>query len=70
MSDIANYDSVNKMLDIENFADYFIVETYIINVDWLGSYTNNIKYWRTNNPAGKWRYVLWDVSCQKTRVKI
>lgn len=56
----ANYDSVQKMLDIENFADYFIVETYIINVDWLGDYTNNIKYWRTNNPVGKWRYMLWD----------
>jgi len=70
MSDIANYDSVNKMLDIENFADYFIVETYIINVDWLGSYTNNIKYWRTNNPAGKWRYVLWDTDLSLGRSNV
>jgi len=56
----SNYDSVKNMIDIENFVDYFIVETYIINIDWLGSYTNNIKYWRTNNPIGKWRYMLWD----------
>jgi hypothetical protein len=56
----ANYDSVQRMIDIENFADYFIVETFIVNVDWLGSYTNNIKYWRTNDPIGKWRYMLWD----------
>ena len=70
MSDIANYDSVNKMLDIENFADYFIVETYIINVDWLGSYTNNIKYWRTNNPAGKWRYMLWDTDLSLGRSNV
>jgi hypothetical protein len=56
----ANYDSAQRMIDIENFADYFIVETYIINVDWLGSYTNNIKFWRTNNPIGRWRYMLWD----------
>lgn len=54
------YDSAQKLIDIENFVDYFIVETYIVNIDWLGSYTNNIKYWRTNDPVGKWRYMLWD----------
>jgi len=48
------------MLEIENFCDYFITETYVINIDWLGDYTNNIKFWRPNNPVGKWRYVLWD----------
>jgi hypothetical protein len=55
-----NYDSAQKLLDLKNFADYFITETYVINIDWLGTYTNNIKYWRPNSPAGKWRYVLWD----------
>jgi hypothetical protein len=60
MSVPANYNTVKGMLDIENFCDYFITETFIINVDWLGSYTNNIKFWRPNNPAGKWRYMLWD----------
>lgn len=56
----ANYNKAKDMLDIENFCDYMITETYIMNVDWLGSYTNNIKFWRPNNPPGKWRYVLWD----------
>jgi hypothetical protein len=60
MSTTVNYNKAKTMLDIENFADYFITETYIINYDWLGSYTNNIKFWRPNNPVGKWRYVLWD----------
>ena len=60
MSLQSNYDSVTQMIDIKNFADYFITETYICNIDWLGTYTNNIKYWRTNNPVGKWRYMLWD----------
>lgn len=60
MSIPANYTTAQSMLDIENFCDYFITETYIINIDWLGSYTNNIKFWRPNSPAGKWRYVLWD----------
>lgn len=60
MSVAANYNTAKSMLDIENFCDYFITETYILNIDWLGSYTNNIKFWRPTNPIGKWRYVLWD----------
>lgn len=60
MSIPANYTTAKNMLDVENFCDYFITETYILNIDWLGSYTNNIKFWRPNNPVGKWRYVLWD----------
>lgn len=56
----SNYNKAKGMLDIENFCDYMITETYIINIDWLGSYTNNIKFWRPNDPAGKWRYMLWD----------
>lgn len=60
MSVTANYNTAKGMLDVENFCDYFITETYVLNIDWLGSYTNNIKFWRPNNPAGKWRYVLWD----------
>lgn len=60
MVDPAKYDSAQRMLDIENFCDYMITETYCVNIDWLGNYTNNIKYWRPNSPAGKWRYMLWD----------
>ncbi len=60
MSVQTNYNTAKSMLDIENFCDYFITETYIVNIDWLGSYTNNIKFWRPNNPIGKWRYILWD----------
>ncbi len=60
MSLSANYDSAKAMLDIENFADYFAIETYVVNIDWLGTYTNNIKFWRSNKPVTKWRYMLWD----------
>jgi hypothetical protein len=60
MADPANYAIAKNLLDIENFADYFITETYVANIDWLGSYTNNIKFWRPNDPPGKWRYMLWD----------
>ncbi|CAN5190580.1 hypothetical protein BH09BAC5_BH09BAC5_18520 [soil metagenome] len=56
----SSYDSANAMLDLHNFADYFITETYMGNLDWLGSYTNNIKFWKPHNGPGKWRYILWD----------
>lgn len=54
-------DSAATMIDFENFCDYFIVETFYANTDWLGTYTNNIKFWRPQTPDGKWRYVLWDL---------
>jgi hypothetical protein len=60
MADPAKYDSAKAMLDLENFVDYIATETYCVNIDWLGTYTNNIKYWRPNKPAGKFRYMLWD----------
>lgn len=63
----ANYDSALKLIDIENYSDYFITETYYNNWDWIwtdyankSQATNNIKFWRGTNPVTKWRYVLWD----------
>ena len=54
----AKYDSVkNHLLDIPNIVDYFASEIYYSNPDWLN---NNIKFWRINDPPGKWRFVLWD----------
>ncbi len=55
-----SYDSAAAMLDIPNFSDYFITETYVGNQDWLGLYTNNIKFWKPHTGPGKWRYMLWD----------
>lgn len=57
----ANIDSAATMWDFENFCDYFIIETFYANTDWLGNYTNNIKFWRPRNYDAPWRYVLWDL---------
>jgi hypothetical protein len=54
------YDYMNTVLDIKNYADYFIAETYINNGDWIGEWTNNIKMWRPNAPGSKWKYLLYD----------
>ncbi len=62
MSLDSNYNKIaNDSIDIKNFSDYYITELYYGNVDWLSDSTsNNIKFWRVNEPVGKWKYVLWD----------
>ena len=56
----AYYDYMNSVLDLQNYADYFIAETYYNNGDWIGDWTNNIKMWRPNATGSKWRYLLYD----------
>ncbi len=53
----ANYDSLNKYLDIKNYVDYICTETFISNNDWPG---NNTKLWRPTTAGGKFRYLLYD----------
>lgn len=65
-----NYQKVADTVDMQSFMDYFAIETYINNYDWLrvGEHPNNILMWRVNEPVegnpygdGKWRYVLYDM---------
>lgn len=51
------YDSVSTWLDLSNFTDYFIAETFLTNIDWPN---NNMKYWRERKPGAKWRYLPLD----------
>ena len=51
------YETARSMLDMENFCDYFIIQTYINNHD---NFPENIKYWRELSATGKWRYILFD----------
>lgn len=53
----ANYDQVEKQIDIGNFIDYFASQIYFRNHDWPG---NNIKYWKTTDPASRWRWIAFD----------
>ena len=58
-----NYMNVFKSrFDLNNYLDYFIFQTYIQNMDWLGIAwgLNNVKLWRNDIQGGKWRYVLYD----------
>lgn len=55
------YSEIDEQLDIKNFVDYMIAETYYNNGDWMGDWTNNIKLWRPKAPGGKWKYLLYDL---------
>ena len=62
LSDPNFVDVFSTRFDIDNYIDYFIFQTYIQNMDWLGIAwgLNNIKLWRPDTAGGKWRYVLYD----------
>ena len=55
--DSLTVDSISKLLDIDNYTDYFITEMFYVNPDWPN---NNIKCWRENNETSKWRYIMTD----------
>lgn len=56
----ANYNYVDSQLNIDSLIDYFVINSYMVNRDWLNW---NTSWWRGTNPTGsalKWRYALWD----------
>lgn len=58
------YNYVSSKLDVNNFTDYFIAQTYWENMDWINNnYLNNIKVWRKRGggPNSKWRYFMYDL---------
>jgi len=52
-----NYQEVASRMDIENYIDYMIAETYYLNQDW--PYTN-VRFWRENKEGAKWRWIFED----------
>jgi hypothetical protein len=53
----ANYDQVASQIDIESFTDYYASQVFYANGDWPG---NNLRYWKTTDPASKWRWIMYD----------
>jgi len=54
----SNFEIAKNYFDLNNLADYFIVQTYVNNTDFPN---NNIKYWQPKKEGGKWRYILFDM---------
>jgi hypothetical protein len=57
MAATANYEKIASQVDIESFIDYFASQIFYANHDWPG---NNIRYWKTTDPASKWRWIMYD----------
>lgn len=58
LGETANYAHMKSMMDINIFSEYWIYVVYYGNFDWL---SNNMKFWRSRDPAGKWRWIHWDL---------
>ena len=55
LSDPANYDYINTLMDTENYATYVAAEIIVGNTD-----SANIKYWRSAEYDNKWRWIFYD----------
>lgn len=56
----ANYEYAITQLHPLSLIDYFILNSYIVSMDWLNW---NTAWWRGRHPDGnakRWRYALWD----------
>ena len=59
MANNANYANAISRLDPLSLIDYFVLNTYTVNSDWLNW---NTAWWRSRKPSApvRWRYKLWD----------
>lgn len=52
-----NYNKMLEWIDVSSFIDYWATQIYVRNHDWPG---NNLRYWKTNDADGRWRWILYD----------
>jgi gliding motility-associated-like protein len=60
MSVQGNYENVTAEFNTNSLIDYFILNSYVVSMDWLNW---NTAWWRGRHPDGnarRWRYALWD----------
>ncbi|NQT34319.1 CotH kinase family protein [bacterium] len=53
----SNYDTIQTMLDTDNFIRYQAAEIYFCNLDWPG---NNVRCWRPKHEGGFFQWLLYD----------
>jgi hypothetical protein len=51
-----NYEKLINWIDIENFTDYIIFQTFFSNTD-----SGNIKFWQDESKTRKWRILFYDL---------
>ncbi|MDR2579106.1 MAG: CotH kinase family protein [Chitinispirillales bacterium] len=55
--DDENLRLLDQRIDIDNYTNYIQSQIYFVNKDWPG---NNLKRWRVNSPATRWKWFLFD----------
>lgn len=57
LSSATNYETMTKLMDVDEYMNYVIAQIFVANHDWPGY---NIKYWREKGANRKWRWILYD----------
>lgn len=56
LSDPSNYNYLKKRVDVENFADFIIMQAFFGNRD-----SGNTKFYRSSETDNKWRWIAYDL---------
>lgn len=59
LSEKEHYNWIDSHIDLSNYIDYVILESYISNIDWPG---NNLEYWKKSGEKWKWLIIDTDAS--------
>lgn len=57
-ADSATFSQIEKLVDIDEYANYMAVEMYLGSTDWP---QNNVKGFRSREDGGRFRFVLFDL---------
>ena len=66
LSKKSDYEDFCKMVDVQNFIDYYCTLIYTANEDCIINFDNNWRLWRSRTVSdkdyhdGKWRFMLYD----------
>ena len=52
-----NFDAVAEVVDVQDFADYWITEIWSSNSSW----GHNVKLWKPYGEGGKWKFIFGDL---------
>ena len=55
LRDDANYEYACSLIDMQNFIDYYVFQTFVNNKDWPG---NNMRCWQEGD--GPWQWIFFD----------
>lgn len=55
----ADYERISEWIDVDNFIDYMVFETFVGNWDWPG---NNVRCWQEGDKPWRWMFIDGDAT--------